>query len=200
MKEINEKIKNSEFLGSNLRWYDVLRAVKKSEECTQYMGLHKVTNRIVTIYKYVNASGNTKPSRALKQTEMILKKFSHCEYLPQLLDLFRERKDVYMVTNNFNGISLKKWTKSNEISEDVARLVFFRICKGVSHMHKSNIFHKSLNLTNIFIEGGNQIMIRGIRTARLLNLETSDKFSNYHKYLAPEVFDEEAFLGLPVDI
>jgi serine/threonine-protein kinase NIM1 len=90
--------------------------------------------------------------------------------------------------------------KLNEIE---SRYIFSQIISAVNHMHKNNICHRDIKAENIFFSNLSPYMVKVGDFGFSINATTSQRLNTYcgsPPYAAPELFRDDSYVGIYVDI
>jgi serine/threonine protein kinase len=79
----------------------------------------------------------------------------------------------------------------HKLEKEEIYMIFYQICLGVYYLHKSNIMHRDLKLSNIMIDSNNLIKIidLGFSTTKQ---EDTVSYGAPH-YISPEMWDEKKY-------
>jgi len=95
-------------------------------------------------------------------------------------------------------VVLKKKSRLNEIE---ITAFAYQIAKAIAYLHKNNIVHHDLSLENLMISKKN---IKLIDFGFCVELNSKEEYisqcSGSEPYVAPEVLNDESYLGPPVDV
>lgn len=80
-------------------------------------------------------------------------------YIVKMIDAFETAKEIILVLEYVNGVSLYQYLKSKPtkrgIDEEVARRFFRQICEAIKYLHGKNIVHRDLKMENIIVDDRN---------------------------------------------
>ncbi|KAK1758555.1 kinase-like domain-containing protein [Echria macrotheca] len=139
---------------------------------------------------------------AIEREVAILKLVQHPNIL-QLLDLWENRHDIYLVTEFVeNGDLFDYINWHGPIAEEEAMWYFRQIMAAIDYCHSLNICHRDLKPENILLKGDGTIKIADFGMAALHQ-------NNSHRlrtacgsphYAAPELLRHQHYQGSTVDI
>ena len=83
----------------------------------------------------------------------IMKRIGECQNIVRLLEVFEDRKFVYLILEYAsNGDLLKKISNGYILKEEEIKIIFSDIVIGLEHIHSKNIIHRDIKLDNILID------------------------------------------------
>tara|TARA_X000000950_G_C13907848_1_gene657688 strand:+ start:100 stop:1230 length:1131 start_codon:yes stop_codon:yes gene_type:complete len=88
--------------------------------------------------------------------------------------------------------TLKCHLKNNILDFNKKLSITIQIIKGLKFIHQSNIIHRDLKLTNIFISFNNIVKIGDFGLSTNINDVDNDEVGTYG-YIAPEIFEGEKY-------
>lgn len=80
----------------------------------------------------------------------------------QFVEVIRDEKYVYIVTELLRGRELFEYVSKHELSESEVRTLFKDIYRAVHFMHSKNIVHRDLKPENIMFTGGGSVDLKVI--------------------------------------
>ena len=84
----------------------------------------------------------------LKREIKIQKKLVH-PHIVKLIHYFEDKENVYLILEYAeNGSLLRYLKKKGKFTEYEAFVYFFQTCLGIDYLHKKNIIHRDLKVTN----------------------------------------------------
>jgi serine/threonine-protein kinase NIM1 len=92
---------------------------------------------------------------------------------------------------------------SGKIKETEARIIFSQIISAVNHMHSNNIIHRDIKAENIFFANFFPIIVKIGDFGFSIEATITKQLNTYcgsPPYAAPELFRDDTYLGIYVDI
>jgi len=189
--------------------------------------IHKPTNRIVAIKKFIESEDDKNVRKIALREVRALKKLKH-DNLVALLEVFRRKKRLYLVFEYVDRTVLDELERSpNGLSETFTCKIIYQVLLGVDYMHSLNFIHRDIKPENILISKSGVVKICDFGFARSLfrtestssntsTIQTNDKNVNNNKpisakiqctdyvatrwYRAPELLVGDLYYGQGVDI
>jgi 5'-AMP-activated protein kinase catalytic alpha subunit len=205
-KEISEfyKTENSfRVPQSGLHYYKLLKLLGKGSFGKVYLGLQLLTNRLVAIKCLEKDSIKDKAIKMKILQEIdILKSVRHIPQISRLLEVFENKKYVFMVMLYAKDGDLLKYLKGKlKLTEDEARPIFLKILTGVYGLHRINVLHRDLKLDNILLHENLEPLICDFGVSRVMRKdELINEQCGTPAYIAPEIIVEKGYSGLKADI
>jgi len=131
----------------------------------------------------------------------IATKISH----PNLMKGYRvikDKKRLYFITEYCGKATLKRIItdkKNGRMLESEARSIFVKLVDAVKHLHRRNICHRDIKLSNILVDKIDEVRIIdfGFATSSKLPLTL---YCGTPCYMAPELIKREKYSGKSVDV
>ncbi|KFM65889.1 Serine/threonine-protein kinase NIM1, partial [Stegodyphus mimosarum] len=100
------------------------------------------------------------------------------------------------------GELFHKIANDGRMPENDAKIIFSQLSSAVAHMHKHNIVHRDLKAENVFITRKNLVKVGdfGFSTIVQNPKEILLTFCGSPPYVAPEIFQNENYVGPSVDV
>ena len=106
----------------------------------------------------------------------------------------REENSV-LIKEYISGLNMSEFldihSGKHKLKKEQIYLIFYQICLGVYYLHKSNIMHRDLKLSNIMIDNNNLIKIIDLGFSTMKHEDTDIYGSPY--YISPEMWDEKKY-------
>ncbi|KAJ4298534.1 serine/threonine-protein kinase gin4 [Collariella sp. IMI 366227] len=139
---------------------------------------------------------------AIEREVAILKLIRHPNII-ELLDIWENRAEIYMVTEYVEKGDLFEFINWNgPLNEEEAIFYFRQIMTALEYCHSFNICHRDLKPENILLKGNGQIKIADFGMAALQqnpNHQLRTACGSPH-YAAPELLRHQFYKGSAVDI
>ena len=133
----------------------------------------------------------------------ILKQLDNINIL-KLYEIIDTPKNLYLVTEYINGISLLeiiKQDKNHFLEEKRAIKIFIQIVQGISYCQSKNICHRDIKLENILLVNDDVVKIIDFGFAVKASKENYQKlFCGTPSYMAPEIVNKEKYIAQYSDI
>ncbi len=114
-----------------------------------FYGQHIMTNEKVAIKRIcIQAFKQVPEERIIKEIELI-RSLNHQTVL-RFIDVFKDRKNIYIITEYCNGGDLRKII-NEKLSEEDIRIYMIQIKNGLKYLHDQKIVHRDLKPQNILI-------------------------------------------------
>ena len=199
----NESNDNNKVLDTTLQFYQIIKLLGKGSFGKVYLGLQKLTNRLVAIkcLEKSNFKDETTKKKILTEVKILKATLGHPNVV-KLLEVFENKKYVFFVTEYAtNGDLLKYLKKNNVMPEKEAKYMFYQIAYGLSFIHSQSIIHRDIKLDNILVDEHNRCKICDFGVSREIDPnETINEQCGTPAYLAPEIIKDEGYKGFKADI
>lgn len=107
-------------------------------------------------------------------------------YINKTYGIEQYKNQPFIVLEYINGVSLHEFIKKNTISANDKLALIFKILKGFSIIHKANVFHGDIHLSNIIIKKGNAPKIIDFGYANSYNSEQKIRNGGVYAFIPPE--------------
>jgi len=139
---------------------------------------------------------------AIEREVAILKLIQHPNII-QLLDIWENRAEIYLVTEYIEKGDLFEFINHNGAVDEVEAIFYFRqMMSALEYCHSLNICHRDLKPENILLKGSGQIKIADFGMAALQqdpSHQLRTACGSPH-YAAPELLRHQHYKGSAVDI
>ncbi len=205
--QLQKQITSTEDLTLNkLEDYQLVRLLGSGAYATVKLGQHKKSKNKVAIKIYPKYKLNDPTKRKAVSREIVcMQKLEHPNIV-KLFEHFETSKEIYLVQEYVNGVSLYQYIKSKTqkriLPEEQARFFFKQLCESIKHLHSQNICHRDLKLENILIDDRNNVKLIDFGFSLLCSsLDQKLKiFCGTPSYMAPEIVQKKEYNGFLTDI
>ncbi len=209
LNELNNK--EGKFTGSVInKRYLLGNVYKKSAESKVYIAFDEETNKKVFIRVF---TGDEMANVSPIGKQLLLERFVNynrslatiglCSLLPRIKDVFIEKNVAFLVTEYFEGQSLRFLIKQGKtVGQGKAFKITQQLIEGLKVLHGSRMIYGTICPENLYILKNGGIMLFGMGSPffEVLNSETVKlKYYNRH-FTAPELFDSKTKRGSYCDV
>ncbi len=188
---------------TSLQFYQIIKLLGKGSFGKVYLGLQKLTNRLVAIKRLdkLYFKDEITKKKILCEVKILKKLLGHPSII-KLLEVFENKKYVFFVMEYAsNGDLLKQLKTKSFFNEDEAKYIFHQIASGLRYIHKQGIIHRDIKLDNILIDEYFHCKICDFGVSRYMKPhELVNEQCGTPAYLAPEIVLEKGYTGFGADI
>lgn len=168
------------------------------------LGIHKPskTKVAIKIYDKFKLRDQVKKS-AVKREIQVLKRINHGNIV-KLFEVVENAKNIYLVTEYFQGTSLLQFIKSKpnkKIKETDLAFILKQLTCTIAYLHNNFICHRDLKLENILINKELKIMLIDFGFGCY---NPDDKKSSFFcgtpSYMPPEIISKREYNAFSADI
>ncbi|GAB6022190.1 G2-specific protein kinase nim-1 [Chamberlinius hualienensis] len=166
------------------------------------MAVHQLTKDKVAIKTLDCLKLDMKSQRMLKREIAIMEQLCHPNLI-QLFEVIESRNTVYLAMELADeGELFAKITNEGKMNENECRTIFLQVVSAVDYMHSRNVIHRDLKAENIYFKGSHTVKVGdfGFSTQVTYMDEALRTFCGSPPYAAPELFQDESYVGAPVDL
>ena len=188
---------NKNFTG-NIDNYIIGKELGKGSFASVKLGIHKQTKKKYAIKIYPKSNLYDLEKRNSVKNEILnLKQLNH-ENIMKLYEVIDTPKNLYLVLEYINGISLMEYLKNKpeiRIEEPKCKELFYQIVKAINYCQLKNIYHRDIKLENI--------LIMDEKFVKIIDFGFSVKCANnvYQKflcgtpnYMPPEIINKNKYI------
>lgn len=188
-------------LGKRIGFYRIRGELGSGNFSQVKLGIHSLTKEKVAIKILDKTKLDQKTQRLLSREISSMEKLHHPNII-RLYEVVETLAKLHIVMEYAGGGELfTRISNEGKLPEPEARHVFSQVVAAIEHMHSQNIIHRDLKAENVFYSGHRFVKIGdfGFSTysmpENLLNT-----FCGSPPYAAPELFKDESYIGVFVDI
>ena len=207
-RNLKEEIKNSANLDNkipetSLQFYQIIKLLGKGSFGKVYLGLQKLTNRLVAIkcLEKLYFKDELTKKKILSEVKILKRLLGHPNII-KLLEVFENKKYVFFVMEYAANGDLLKYLKSKgTLDEEEGKYLFYQIVCGLRYIHRQGIIHRDIKLDNILIDEAFHCKICDFGVSRYMKPhELVNEQCGTPAYLAPEIVLEMGYKGFGADI
>lgn len=152
----------------------MLHVIGKGAFAKVCLAVQLLTGKLVAIKlidKNILRSDSAK-KRVLQEVQ-ILKKLSNHKHVLRLLEVFENRKLIFIVTEYFQGSDLMKIMKERNgepFPEEAVKAMLGQILSGLQYIHGNMVLHRDIKLDNMLIDDKGHLKIIDFGISRVIAL------------------------------
>lgn len=135
----------------SLSGYPSLEKIEENRGAIIFRSTHKITNEPVLLSQLKLLKSNPSEIAEFKlEFQAVLK--SSCQGVVRPLDLIEEKNGTYLITEDFNGVSVSKLITENRLTLDVFLNIAIRLAQTLGELHQEDIIHRAVTPEHILVD------------------------------------------------
>ena len=194
---------NGKIPKTSLQFYKIVRLVGKGSFGKVHMGIHLLTRRKVAI-KCIDKEYilEEKAQNKVVQEVTLLKGMNH-RNIVKILEVFENKKYVFIVTDFAERGDLLQYMKENGVfKENKSKPIISQILNGLEFCHLKGIMHRDVKLDNILLDQEMKVKICDFGVSRVMpkNGQPIKERCGTPAYIAPEIIKNQGYSGYLADV
>lgn len=188
-------------LGKRIGFYRIRGELGTGNFSQVKLGIHALTKEKVAIKILDKTKLDQKTQRLLSREISSMERLHHPNVI-RLYEVVETLAKLHIVMEYANGGELfTKISNEGRLPEAEVKILFAQIVAAVNHMHEYHVIHRDLKAENVFFAGSKLVKVGDFGFSTFSHADqTLNTFCGSPPYAAPELFKDESYYGVFVDI